>query len=98
MDDFSTGHLTSETLRRILMLLCEESGFLVDDKLDQLLTPLSKQEQRLIRLDAVFKVRSALEDKQSSRSGACTQNHPTAIVLWGGCCTRLDANVRSHLF
>lgn len=57
MDDFSTGHLTSETLRRILMLLCEESGFLVDDKLDQLLTPLSKQEQRLIRLDAVFKVR-----------------------------------------
>ena len=40
------------------MLLCQESGFLVDDKLDQLLAPLSEQEQSLIRLDAVFKVRS----------------------------------------
>ncbi|XP_066864042.1 dynein regulatory complex protein 1 [Kogia breviceps] len=43
-----------KTTRKILMLLCDESGFLVESKLRSLLLPLDKNECYLLKLDAIF--------------------------------------------
>ncbi|XP_028352767.1 dynein regulatory complex protein 1 [Physeter macrocephalus] len=43
-----------KTTRKILMLLCDESGFLVESKLLSLLLPLDKNECYLLKLDAIF--------------------------------------------
>jgi dynein regulatory complex protein 1 len=45
----------SKSIKRILELLCNEAGFLVEDKLQKLLSPLHKDEQSLMRLDSIFK-------------------------------------------
>ncbi|KAM4041042.1 dynein regulatory complex protein 1 isoform 1-T2 [Anomaloglossus baeobatrachus] len=42
------------TVKRILEVLCDESGFLIENKLVQLLAPLEKDERSLIRLDSIF--------------------------------------------
>ncbi|XP_039743556.1 dynein regulatory complex protein 1 isoform X5 [Pteropus medius] len=46
--------VSAKTTRRILMLLCDESGFLIENKLLSLLLPLEKSECYLLRLDAIF--------------------------------------------
>ncbi|KAF6321034.1 dynein regulatory complex subunit 1 [Rhinolophus ferrumequinum] len=46
--------ISAETTRKILMLLCDESGFLIESKLLSLLLPLEKNECYLLRLDAIF--------------------------------------------
>ncbi|XP_023566673.1 dynein regulatory complex protein 1 [Octodon degus] len=46
--------ISSKTTKRILMLLCDESGFLIESKLLSLLLPLEKTECYLLRLDAIF--------------------------------------------
>ncbi|XP_015990616.1 dynein regulatory complex protein 1 isoform X1 [Rousettus aegyptiacus] len=46
--------ISAKTTRRILMLLCDESGFLIENKLLSLLLPLEKSECYLLRLDAIF--------------------------------------------
>ena len=43
------------TVKRVLELLCEEAGFLLDDKLTRLLAPLEKEEQMMMKLDSMFK-------------------------------------------
>ncbi|KAJ3303604.1 hypothetical protein HDV03_003681 [Kappamyces sp. JEL0829] len=45
----------SKTMKKTLELLCNEAGFLVEDKLQKLLAPLHKDEQSLMRLDSIFK-------------------------------------------
>ncbi|KAI9358310.1 sperm tail-domain-containing protein [Zopfochytrium polystomum] len=45
----------TKTIKRMLELLCNEAGFLVEDKLQKLLTPLHKDEQSLMKLDSIFK-------------------------------------------
>ncbi|KAI8805931.1 sperm tail-domain-containing protein [Cladochytrium replicatum] len=45
----------SKTMKKVLELLCNEAGFLVEDKLQRLLAPLHKDEQSLIKLDSIFK-------------------------------------------
>ena len=45
-----------ETTKRILEVLCDEGGFLVEEKLRKLLQPLQSGERSLIKLDAIFKV------------------------------------------
>eukprot|EP01135_Chromosphaera_perkinsii_P003238 Nk52_evm13s239 gene=Nk52_evmTU13s239 len=45
----------NDTIKRALELLCEEAGFLVEEKLTRLLAPLSKDEQSLMKLDSIFK-------------------------------------------
>ncbi|XP_040283024.1 dynein regulatory complex protein 1 isoform X1 [Bufo bufo] len=42
------------TVKQILEVLCDESGFLIENKLVQLLSPLEKDERSLIRLDTIF--------------------------------------------
>ncbi|XP_067935770.1 dynein regulatory complex protein 1-like [Watersipora subatra] len=42
------------TIKSILELLCDESGFLVESKLLKLLAPLDKDDQSLMKLDAIF--------------------------------------------
>ncbi|KAI4547278.1 hypothetical protein MG293_003833 [Ovis ammon polii] len=46
--------VSARTTRKILMLLCDESGFLIESKLLSLLLPLERSECYLLRLDAVF--------------------------------------------
>ncbi|XP_045700562.1 dynein regulatory complex protein 1 isoform X2 [Phyllostomus hastatus] len=46
--------VSAKTTRKILMLLCDESGFLIESKLLSLLLPLEKDECYLLRLDAIF--------------------------------------------
>lgn len=46
--------ISAKTTRQILMLLCDESGFLIESKLLSLLLPLEKSECYLLRLDAIF--------------------------------------------
>ncbi|XP_068840085.1 dynein regulatory complex protein 1 [Capricornis sumatraensis] len=46
--------VSARTTRKILMLLCDESGFLIESKLLSLLLPLERSECYLMRLDAVF--------------------------------------------
>ncbi|XP_071803917.1 dynein regulatory complex protein 1-like [Asterias amurensis] len=43
-----------KTIKRVLELLCDESGFLVESKLNTLLAPLEKDERSLMKLDAIF--------------------------------------------
>lgn len=49
------GELSAGAVKRALALLCDEAGFLVEDKLTALLAPLQPDEQRMVRLDAIFK-------------------------------------------
>ncbi|KAM6179386.1 dynein regulatory complex protein 1 isoform 3-T3 [Erethizon dorsatum] len=46
--------ISAKTTKKILMLLCDESGFLIESKLLSLLLPLEKTESYLLRLDAIF--------------------------------------------
>ncbi|XP_019619158.1 PREDICTED: dynein regulatory complex protein 1-like [Branchiostoma belcheri] len=46
--------LTPGTIKQILELLCDESGFLVESKLNKLLAPLERDERSLMKLDAIF--------------------------------------------
>ena len=41
-------------IKMILELLCDESGFLIEAKLHTLLSPLERDEQSLMKLDAIF--------------------------------------------
>ncbi|KAK7091693.1 dynein regulatory complex protein 1-like [Littorina saxatilis] len=46
--------ISAHTIKQILELLCDESGFLVESKLNKLLQPLEKDERSLMKLDAIF--------------------------------------------
>ncbi|XP_054978166.1 dynein regulatory complex protein 1 [Sorex araneus] len=46
--------VSARTTKKILMLLCDESGFLIEAKLLSLLLPLAQTECYLLRLDAIF--------------------------------------------
>ncbi|XP_041480770.1 dynein regulatory complex protein 1-like [Lytechinus variegatus] len=46
--------LSVQTVKQILELICDESGFLVEAKLNKLLAPLEKDERCLMKLDAIF--------------------------------------------
>ncbi|KAH9502944.1 DNA replication checkpoint protein Drc1 [Bulinus truncatus] len=46
--------ISASTIKKVLELLCDEGGFLVEQKLNKLLTPLEKDEQSLIKLDSIF--------------------------------------------
>ncbi|XP_037384256.1 dynein regulatory complex protein 1 [Talpa occidentalis] len=46
--------VSEKTTRKLLMLLCDESGFLIESKLLSLLRPLEQSESYLLRLDAIF--------------------------------------------
>nr|XP_036865377.1 dynein regulatory complex protein 1 isoform X2 [Manis javanica] len=46
--------VSAKTTGKILRLLCNESGFLIENKLLSLLLPLEKNECYLLRLDAIF--------------------------------------------
>lgn len=54
LDEDTAAGLNKRTVKSILELLCDEMGFLVESKLLMLLSPLEKNEQSLIKLDAIF--------------------------------------------
>ena len=49
-----TTKIASVQIKHMLELLCDESGFLVEEKLMKLLAPIEKNEQSLMKLDAIF--------------------------------------------
>uniref|UniRef100_A0A8C4W3Q5 Dynein regulatory complex protein 1 n=1 Tax=Gopherus evgoodei TaxID=1825980 RepID=A0A8C4W3Q5_9SAUR len=49
-------HISVKSVKHILELLCDESGFLIESKLLGLLQPLERHERSLMRLDAIFAV------------------------------------------
>lgn len=51
----SPAPTTPAIIKQVLNLLCEESGFLIESKLIQLLAPIEKDEQMLMKLDSIFK-------------------------------------------
>ncbi|XP_042321287.1 dynein regulatory complex protein 1 [Sceloporus undulatus] len=46
--------LSAKTIKHILELLCDESGFLIESKLRSLLQPLEKADRTLMKLDSIF--------------------------------------------
>ncbi|KAJ3606910.1 hypothetical protein NHX12_026426 [Muraenolepis orangiensis] len=48
------GEVSPGTVKRLLQLLCDEAGFLVESQLLKLLTPLDKDSQSFIKLDSIF--------------------------------------------
>ncbi|MGH0147753.1 UNVERIFIED_CONTAM: hypothetical protein FKN15_036678 [Acipenser sinensis] len=53
--------ISVKTIKRLLEILCDETGFLIESKLLKLLSPLEKDEQSLMKLDAIFMVNAELE-------------------------------------
>jgi len=47
--------LTLGSVKKLMEILCDEAGFLVEEKLNKLLLPLQSDERSLIKLDAIFK-------------------------------------------
>ncbi|XP_065257969.1 dynein regulatory complex protein 1 [Emys orbicularis] len=47
-------HISVKSVKHILELLCDKSGFLIESKLLGLLQPLERHERSLMRLDAIF--------------------------------------------
>ncbi|XP_059584479.1 dynein regulatory complex protein 1 isoform X2 [Alligator mississippiensis] len=47
-------HISLKTVKKILELLCDESGFLIESKMLSLLQPLDRNERTLMTLDSVF--------------------------------------------
>ncbi|XP_071403466.1 dynein regulatory complex protein 1-like [Centroberyx affinis] len=47
------GKVSTKTLK-VLQLLCDEAGFLIESKLLKLLSPLEEDEQSLMKLDSIF--------------------------------------------
>jgi dynein regulatory complex protein 1 len=45
----------SKTMKLMLELLCNEAGFLVEERLQKLLNPLHRDEQSLMKLDSILK-------------------------------------------
>ncbi|XP_033109065.1 dynein regulatory complex protein 1-like [Anneissia japonica] len=53
-DAVKDSKLSVKTIKRVLELICDESGFLVEAKLNKLLLPLERDERSLMKLDAIF--------------------------------------------
>nr|XP_006825346.1 PREDICTED: dynein regulatory complex protein 1-like [Saccoglossus kowalevskii] len=54
IEDDEAKKLSMKTIKQVLELLCDESGFLVESKLNKLLQPLESDERSLMKLDAIF--------------------------------------------
>ena len=48
--------MDNESIKRMLELLCNEAGFLVEGKIQKLLEPLPPDEQNLLKIDSILKV------------------------------------------
>ncbi|XP_067328322.1 dynein regulatory complex protein 1 [Anolis sagrei] len=46
--------ISTKTIKHLLELLCDESGFLIESKLRGLLQPLEKADRTLMKLDSIF--------------------------------------------
>ncbi|KAM7367826.1 hypothetical protein PAMP_014100 [Pampus punctatissimus] len=48
------GKVSMETMKKLMELLCDESGFLMEDKVLTLLAPLEKDEQTVVKLSSLL--------------------------------------------
>jgi len=67
----------SKTMKRMLELLCNEAGFLVEERLQKLLSPLHRDEQSLMKLDSILKALGVetIEDIESLTSYFVHKSH-----------------------
>ncbi|XP_078131130.1 dynein regulatory complex protein 1 [Sander vitreus] len=52
--EMEEGKLSMETQKKVMELLCDEAGFLLEDKLLNLLAPLEKEEQTVVKLGSLL--------------------------------------------
>ncbi|XP_035851600.1 dynein regulatory complex protein 1 isoform X2 [Sander lucioperca] len=52
--EMEEGKLSMETQKKVMELLCDEAGFLIEDKLLNLLAPLEKEEQTVVKLGSLL--------------------------------------------
>ncbi|KAF1376684.1 hypothetical protein PFLUV_G00214040 [Perca fluviatilis] len=52
--EMEEGKLPMETQKKVMELLCDEAGFLIEDKLLNLLAPLEKEEQTVVKLGSLL--------------------------------------------
>ena len=71
----SRGQMDNENIKRMLELLCNEAGFLVEGKIQKLLDPLPPDEQNLLKIDSILKARHPLP-----RAGSLLHRKPPAAV------------------
>ena len=62
--------LSAGAIKKVLELLCDEAGFLVEEKLNKLLRPLEDEERSLIKLDAIFKALSIESEEDINKLAA----------------------------
>uniref|UniRef100_A0A8C5LDX8 Dynein regulatory complex protein 1 n=1 Tax=Jaculus jaculus TaxID=51337 RepID=A0A8C5LDX8_JACJA len=67
--------ISAKTTKKILMLLCDESGFLIESKLLSLLLPLEKSECYLLRLDAIFSVSPTRQEMTWGEKWSMSSQH-----------------------
>uniref|UniRef100_UPI0037E7266B dynein regulatory complex protein 1 n=1 Tax=Semicossyphus pulcher TaxID=241346 RepID=UPI0037E7266B len=60
------GQLSMETVKKVMELLCDEAGFLLEDKLLNLLAPLEKEEQTVVKLGYILSA-FGIEEKDVPR-------------------------------
>ncbi|KAJ3327198.1 hypothetical protein HDU76_012239 [Blyttiomyces sp. JEL0837] len=79
MSKFKDHKGYSRTMKGMLELLCNEAGFLVEDKLQKLLAPLHRDEQSLMKLDSIFKALGvdSVEDIEKLTSYFVERDHAT---------------------
>ncbi|KAM6954098.1 dynein regulatory complex protein 1 [Aplochiton taeniatus] len=63
------GKVSVTTVKKLLDLLCDEAGFLIESKLLKLLSPLEKDKQSLMKLDAIFSAMSIESEEDIYKMG-----------------------------
>lgn len=69
--------LSIGTVKQVLELLCDETGFLVEEKLNKLLQPLQNEERSLIKLDAIFKALNIESEEDINKLSTFFKLHQT---------------------
>jgi len=75
--------LTLGSVKKLLEILCDEAGFLVEEKLNKLLLPLQSDERSLIKLDAIFKALNIDTEEDVKKLSAFFQKFDTKATPVG---------------
>ncbi|OAF67030.1 Dynein regulatory complex protein 1, partial [Intoshia linei] len=62
-ESFTLQKFPPTAVKRVFEIISEEMDFLIEDKLNKLLTPLENDERYLMRLDAIFGALGVISDK-----------------------------------
>jgi len=74
-------NVSASVIKSLLEVICDEGGFLVEDKLKKLLAPLQHGEKSLIKMDAIFKALHITTDEDVRTLTSYFIRHLRAIEL-----------------